>query len=161
MDMKPFTDEYWMEFAFKEAERAFNEEEIPVGAVIIRKNSIIGKGHNMRESFNDPTAHAEIIAITSAASTIESWRLDDCTIYVTLEPCPMCTGAIINARIPRVVFGAYDEKAGMCGSVDNLCDMNLLNHRAVVKGGVEEAKCQSILNAFFKKVRESKSPIDN
>jgi tRNA(adenine34) deaminase len=161
MDMKPFTDEYWMEFAFQEAERAFNEEEIPVGAVIIRKNSIIGKGHNMRESFNDPTAHAEIIAITSAASTIESWRLDDCTIYVTLEPCPMCTGAIINARIPRVVFGAYDEKAGMCGSVDNLCDMNLLNHRAVVKGGVEEAKCQSILNAFFKKVRESKSPIDN
>ena len=161
MDMKPFTDEYWMEFAFQEAERAFNEVEIPVGAVIIRKNSIIGKGHNMRESLNDPTAHAEIIAITSASSTIESWRLDDCTIYVTLEPCPMCTGAIINARIPRVVFGAHNEKAGMCGSVDNLCDMNLLNHRVVVKGGVMEEKCQSIMNAFFKKVRESKSPIDN
>jgi len=161
MDMKPFTDEYWMEFAFQEAERAFNEVEIPVGAVIIRKSSIIGKGHNMRESLNDPTAHAEIIAITSASSTIESWRLDNCTIYVTLEPCPMCTGAIINARIPRVVFGAYNEKAGMCGSVDNLCDMNLLNHRVVVKGGVMEEKCQSIMNAFFKKVRESKSPIDN
>ncbi|HCK98893.1 MAG TPA: tRNA-specific adenosine deaminase [Candidatus Marinimicrobia bacterium] len=150
-----------MEFAFKEAERAFDKGEIPVGAVIIRKNSIIGKGHNMRENLNDPTAHAEIIAITSAAATIESWRLDDCTIYVSLEPCPMCTGAIINARIPRVVFGAYDEKAGMCGSVDNLCDMNLLNHRAVVKGGVMEEKCQSIMNAFFKKVRESKSSIDN
>jgi len=161
MNILPYNDEYWMEFAFKEAERAFDEGEIPVGAVIIRKNSIIGKGHNMRESLNDPTAHAEIIAITSAASTIESWRLDDCTIYVTLEPCPMCTGAIINARIPRVVFGAYDEKAGMCGSVDNLCDMNLLNHRAVVKGGVMEEKCQSIMNVFFKKVRESKSPIDN
>ncbi len=161
MNILPYNDAYWMEFAFKEAERAFDKGEIPVGAVIIRKNSIIGKGHNMRENLNDPTAHAEIIAITSAAATIESWRLDDCTIYVSLEPCPMCTGAIINARIPRVVFGAYDEKAGMCGSVDNLCDMNLLNHRAVVKGGVMEEKCQSIMNAFFKKVRESKSSIDN
>lgn len=150
-----------MGFAFKEAERAFDEGEIPVGAVIIQKNSIIGKGHNMRETLNDPTAHAEIIAITSAASTIESWRLDECTMYVTLEPCPMCAGAVLNARIPRIVFGAYDEKAGMCGSVDNLCDMNLLNHRAAVKGGVEEAKCKSILKAFFKKTRDSESPIEN
>ena len=150
-----------MDFAFKEAERAFDEGEIPVGAVIIKKNLIIGKGHNMRETLNDPTAHAEIIAITSAASTIESWRLDECTMYVTLEPCPMCAGAVLNARIPRVVFGAYDEKAGMCGSVDNLCDQNLLNHRAIVKGGVEEAKCKSILKAFFKKTRDSESPIEN
>ena len=161
MNILHYTDEYWMGFAFKEAERALDEGEIPVGAVIIRKNSIIGKGHNMRESLNDPTAHAEIIAITSAAATIKSWRLDECTMYVTLEPCPMCAGAVLNARIPRIVFGAYDEKAGMCGSVDNLCDQNLLNHRAVVKGGVEEAKCRSILNAFFKKARESESTIEN
>jgi len=161
MNILPYNDEYWMDFAFKEAERAFDKGEIPVGAVIIRKNSIIGKGHNMRETLNDPTAHAEIIAITSAASTIESWRLDDCTMYVTLEPCPMCAGAVLNARIPRVVFGAYDEKAGMCGSVENLCDQNLLNHRAIVKGGVEEAKCRSILNAFFKKARDSESTIEN
>ncbi|MBL7067615.1 MAG: nucleoside deaminase [Candidatus Marinimicrobia bacterium] len=150
-----------MDFAFKEAERALDEGEIPVGAIIIKKNSIIGKGHNMRETLNDPTAHAEIIAITSAASTIESWRLDECTMYVTLEPCLMCAGAVLNARIPRIVFGAYDEKAGMCGSVDNLCDQNLLNHRAIVKGGVEEAKCKSILSAFFKNARDSESSIEN
>lgn len=160
MNILHYTDEYWMNFALKEAERALDEGEIPVGAVIIKKNSIIGKGHNMRETLNDPTAHAEIIAITSAASTIKSWRLDECTMYVTLEPCPMCAGAVLNARIPRVVFGAYDEKAGMCGSVDNLCDQNLLNHRAIVKGGVEEAKCKSILKAFFKKARDSESPIE-
>lgn len=161
MNILHYTDEYWMDFAFKEAERALDEGEIPVGAIIIKKNSIIGKGHNMRETLNDPTAHAEIIAITSAASTIESWRLDECTMYVTLEPCLMCAGAVLNARIPRIVFGAYDEKAGMCGSVDNLCDQNLLNHRAIVKGGVEEAKCKSILSAFFKNARDSESSIEN
>ncbi|MCD6205609.1 MAG: tRNA adenosine(34) deaminase TadA [Candidatus Marinimicrobia bacterium] len=155
------SDEYWINFAFKEAEKAFDKNEIPVGAVIVHENQIVGRGYNLRESLNDPTAHAEIIAITSAASTLNSWRLDDCTLYVTLEPCAMCAGAVLNARIPRLVFGAYDEKAGMCGSVDNLCDLNLMNHRTIVRGGVEAEKCQSILDAFFNKIRIEKSRLEN
>ncbi len=161
VDLSNKTDEYWIDQAFREAEKAFNEKEIPVGAIVVHNNQIIGRGYNMRERLNDPTAHAEIIAITSAASTLGSWRLDDCTLYVTLEPCAMCAGAILNARIPRIVFGAYDKQAGMCGSIDNLCDLNLLNHRAIVRGGVEEAKCQSILNTFFANVRNNKSILDN
>ncbi|MBU0712683.1 tRNA adenosine(34) deaminase TadA [bacterium] len=160
MNILPHNDEYWINLAFKEAEKAFEKKEIPVGAVIIHNNQIVGRGHNMRESLNDPTAHAEIIAITSAASTLNSWRLDDCTLYVTLEPCAMCAGAVLNARIPRLVFGAYDSQAGMCGSVDNLCDMNLLNHKTIVKGGVEADKCQSILTSFFNTIRTPKSDLD-
>ena len=144
-----------MQKALREAQRAFDENEIPVGAVIVHENRIIGKGHNQREQLNDPAAHAEIIAITSASEFLNSWRLDQCTLFVTLEPCPMCAGAVLNARIPRVVFGAYDEQAGMCGSIDNLCDQNLLNHRAVVKGGVREGECRSLLTAFFDKQRDS------
>ena len=140
-----------MQKALREAQRAFDENEIPVGAVIVHENRIIGKGHNQREQLNDPTAHAEMIAITSASEFLNSWRLDQCTLFVTLEPCPMCAGAVLNARIPRVVFGAYDEQAGMCGSIDNLCDQNLLNHRAVVKGGVRERECRSLMTAFFDK----------
>ena len=161
MKVLPFTDEYWMEIAFKEAEKAFDENEIPVGAVVVYENQIIGRGHNMRERLNDPTAHAEIIAITSAAATLNSWRLENCTLYVTLEPCAMCAGAIINARLPRIVYGADDKQAGMCGSIDNLCDLNLSNHRVIVKGGVEESKCQSILNTFFTKVRNTESSLEN
>ncbi len=161
MKVLPFTDEYWMEIAFKEAEKAFDENEIPVGAVVVYENQIIGRGHNMRERLNDPTAHAEIIAITSAAAMLNSWRLENCTLYVTLEPCAMCAGAIINARLPRIVYGADDKQAGMCGSIDNLCDLNLSNHRVIVKGGVEESKCQSILNTFFTKVRNTESSLEN
>ena len=161
MKVLPFTDEYWMEMAFKEAEKAFDENEIPVGAVVVYENQIIGRGHNMRERLNDPTAHAEIIAITSAAATLNSWRLENCTLYVTLEPCAMCAGAIINARLSRIVYGADDKQAGMCGSIDNLCDLNLSNHRIIVKGGVEESKCQSILNTFFTKVRNTESSLEN
>lgn len=149
-------DEYWMRWALKEAELARQEGEIPVGAVVVHQNKIIGRGHNQREHLQDPTAHAEIIAITSAAATLNSWRLNNCTLYVTLEPCPMCAGAILNARIPRVVFGCYDPKAGMCGSIENLCDQNLLNHRASVKGGVAEKECYSLLADFFKERRNVK-----
>jgi len=148
------SDEYWMNFALKQAELALEKGEIPVGALIVRSNRIVGRGYNLRETLKDPTAHAEMLAITSAASTLDSWRLDDCSLYVTLEPCPMCTGAILNARIPRVVFGAYDEKAGMCGSVDNLCDQNLLNHHTIVKGGVREEECKFLLNSFFQTARQ-------
>jgi len=161
MKVIPFTDEYWMEMAFIEAEKALDENEIPVGAIVVYENQIIGRGHNMRERLKDPTAHAEIIAITSAAGTLNSWRLENCTIYVTLEPCAMCAGAIINARLPRIVYGANDKQAGMCGSIDNLCDLNLSNHRVIVKGGVEENKCQSILNTFFAKVRNTESSLEN
>lgn len=147
---------YYMQFAYKEAEKAYEEGEIPVGAVIVKDGIIIGRGHNQREMLKDPTAHAEIIAITSAATYLNEWRLDDCTIYVTLEPCPMCTGAILNAKIPKVVFGAYDEDSGMCGSVDNLCDQNLLNHKATVVGGVLEQQCEMLLKSFFHNIREQK-----
>jgi len=161
MELGNKTDKYWMNQAIREAEKAFKEKEIPVGAVVVHDNQIVGRGHNMRERLNDPTAHAEIIAITSAAATLNTWRLENCILYVTLEPCAMCAGAIINARIPRIVYGAYDKQAGMCGSIDNLCDLNLSNHCAVVKGGVEESKCQSILNTFFANVRSTESSLEN
>ena len=147
-------DEYWMGFALREAKNAFDEEEIPVGAVIIHGNVIVGRGHNLCENLSDPTAHAEMLAITSAAETLKTKRLDGCTIYVTLEPCPMCTGAILNAKIPRVIFGAYDDDAGMCGSVDNLLDRNLLNHKALIKGGVREEECRLLLTDFFQMMRK-------
>jgi len=154
MDFFNKSDEYWMEFAFKEAEKAFEKKEIPVGAIIVKDDQIIGRGHNLREQLHDPTAHAEILAITSAAETLGTWRLENCILYVTLEPCPMCAGAVLNARLPKVVFGAYDNDAGMCGPVDNLCDQNLLNHKANVKGGVLQQKCGALLDYFFKRIRK-------
>jgi tRNA(adenine34) deaminase len=153
MNLMRKSDEYWMGFAIKEAEKAAEKGEIPIGAIIIKENKIIGRGHNLRETLQDPTAHAEMLAITSAAATLKSWRLEKCTLYVTLEPCPMCTGAILNARIPEIVFGAYDTNAGMCGSVDNLCSKNLLNHKVTVKGGVKEEYCKSLIDLFFNNLR--------
>src|SRR6056297_3097758 len=150
------SDDYYMELAYKEAERAFEAGEIPVGAIIVYNETIIGKGYNQREMLKDPTAHAEMLAISSAAEYLDSWRLEDCTLYVTLEPCPMCAGAILNARIPRVVFGAYDRETGMCGSIDNLCDHNLMNHKTTVIGGIMEEKCEIILKSFFNKIRKQK-----
>lgn len=145
-----------MQNALREAEKAFDIEEIPVGAVIVQNNIIIAKGYNQCEMLKDPTAHAEMIAISSAAEYINNWRLEDCILYVTLEPCPMCTGAILNAKIPKVIFGAYDKDAGMCGSIDNLCSLNLLNHKAIVKGGILEEKCEMLLKSFFYQVRQQK-----
>ncbi len=150
-------NEYYMQIAYKEAEKAYDNDEIPVGAIVVYNNNIIGKGYNQREMLNDPTAHAEMIAISSAAEYLNSWRLEECILYVTLEPCPMCTGAILNAKLPKVIFGAYDKDAGMCGSIDNLCDMNLLNHRANVKGGVLEEQCETLLKSFFHKIRKQKN----
>ena len=146
----------FMQQAFFLAEQAYEEKEVPVGAVVVKDESIIGKGYNQREMLKDPTAHAEMLAISSAAEYLDSWRLEDCTLYVTLEPCPMCAGAILNARIPRVVFGAYDDETGMCGSIDNLCDHNLMNHKTTVIGGVMENKCEIILKTFFKTIRKQK-----
>jgi len=148
------SDENWMDFAIREARKALEIDELPVGAVVVHADKIIGRGYNRREVLKDPTAHAEMLAITAAATFLDSWRLEDCTLYVTLEPCPMCTGAILNARIPRVVFGAYDNAAGMCGSVENLCDQNLLNHKALIKGGVRAEICQALLDEFFNNIRK-------
>ena len=148
--------EYWMKLALKEAQKALDENEIPVGAVIIYDDEIIGKGHNQREQLHDPTAHAEMIAISSAADYLGDWRLENCSLYVTLEPCPMCAGAILNARIPQLYFGTYDKKAGMCGSRDNLCQQNLLNHNVTYRSGILQGSCQSILDNFFQKIREDK-----
>ena len=147
------TDEHWMEHAFKEAEQAYKQKEVPVGAVIVHDNKIIGRGYNQIETLRDPTAHAEIIAITAAAAHLENRRLDDCTLYVTLEPCPMCAGAIVLARIPRLVMGAFDPKAGACGTLYNIVQDNRLNHRVELKGNVLEEKCGGILKDFFVKVR--------
>ena len=146
----------WMNEALRLAGKAYREGEIPVGAVIVQKNKIIGRGYNQRERLKDPTAHAEILAITAAAGTLEDWRLIDCTLYVTKEPCPMCAGAIINSRMRLLVFGAYDEEKGCCGSLYQLCGDRRLDSKTAVKGGVEEEKCTAILQEFFQTKRNPK-----
>jgi len=148
---------HWMEEAFREAEKAYGEKEVPVGAVVVLNNKIIGRGRNQRESLKDPTAHAEMLAITAAANYVQDWRIMDATLYVTLEPCPMCAGAILNARIPRIVFGADDHEHGACGGSIQLCSGKFLNHKVEVVGGILEAKCKGILDSFFSESRNPKS----
>ncbi|MBV9124543.1 MAG: nucleoside deaminase [Planctomycetes bacterium] len=143
-----------MEWALKEAENAAAEDEVPVGAVIVSlKEGIIAQAHNQREQLTDPTAHAEMIAITQAAQALHSWRLENCALYVTLEPCPMCAGAIVLARLPLVVYGAADPKAGACDTLYRLCSDPRLNHRAQVVAGVLADRCGAVLSAFFAKKR--------
>lgn len=142
-----------MRFAFREAERAFENDEVPIGCIIVKDGIIIGKGHNQTEQLNDPTAHAEMIAITSACATLENKFLTGCTLYVTLEPCPMCAGAIVNSRVERIVFGAHDPKAGAAGTLYNITEDERLNHRAQTLGGVLDAECSTILKEYFKKKR--------
>ena len=143
-----------MKAAFREAEKAFEQDEVPIGAVVIKNGIIIGRGYNQCESLTDPTAHAEIITITSAANTLKNWRLKDCQLYVTKEPCPMCAGALVNARFNMVVFGMYDEKEGCCGSLYQLCRDNRFKHQLIVKGGIMEDTCTLIVQEFFKKQRK-------
>lgn len=142
-------DSLFMMRALQLADQAASEDEVPVGAIVVHGNRIIGSGYNQREALNDPTAHAEMIAITQAAATLDSWRLEDCTLYVTLEPCPMCAGAIVQARVPRVVYGARDPKAGAVDSLFRLLDDPRLNHRASVTGGVLGDQCGMLLSEFF------------
>jgi tRNA(adenine34) deaminase len=146
-----------MEFALKEAEEALSEDEVPVGAVIVWQDKIIGRGHNQIERLQDPTAHAEMIAITAAAASLNSRRLENCTLYVTLEPCPMCAGAIVLARIPLLVFGAFDPKAGACSTLYNIVNDGKLNHRVEMVTGVSADMCSDVLKRFFAKLRADAS----
>ena len=148
--------EVYMQMALEQAQQAFAIGEIPVGAVITRRDRVIAAAHNQREQLRDPTAHAEMIAITQAAEAVDNWRLVDCVLYVTLEPCLMCAGAIINARVPIVVFGASDPKAGAVQSVFRLLSDARLNHRAEIVSGVLQAPCSQILTHFFQQRRNGK-----
>ena len=146
-------DEYFMELALEEGKKALAEEEVPVGAVLVKGNKIISTGHNSKEASNDPTAHAEILAIKEASQKLRSWRLTDTTLYVTKEPCPMCAGAIVQARIEKLVFGANDDKAGAAGTIFNLLQDKRLNHQVEIASGVRQKECQEILQKFFSKLR--------
>ena len=143
----------WMRKALDQAVLAFEQDEVPVGAVIVHENRVIAEAFNQRETLKDPTAHAEMIAITQAAETMESWRLLDCTLYVTLEPCPMCAGAIVQSRIPFVVYGATDPKGGACDTLFQITSDLRLNHQAAVLGGVMQEDCRAILQEFFRQQR--------
>lgn len=143
-----------MKVALREAERAFDEGEVPVGAVVVRKGEIVGRGHNMVEQLKDPTAHAEMLAITAACATLGEKYLHDCTLYVTLEPCPMCAGSIVWAKVPRMVFGAFDEKAGACGTLFQLVDGAKLNHGCDVLSGVMAEESIALLKTFFAQKRQ-------
>jgi tRNA(adenine34) deaminase len=145
--------ERWMEYALREADRAADHKEVPIGAVIVQEGKIVGRGYNQIENLQDPTAHAEIIAITAAAATLSNRRLENCTMYVTLEPCSMCAGAIVAARIPVLVFGTFDPKAGACGSLYNIVQDRRLNHRVELISGVLEVRCSDILKEFFSRIR--------
>ncbi len=146
-------DRRWMKAALREAERAFEAGEVPVGAVVVRGEQIVGRGHNLVEKLRDPTAHAEMIAITAACETLGSKWLEDCTLYVTLEPCPMCAGAIVWARLRRLVFGAFDEKAGSASTLYNIPQDARLNHHVEIVSGVEADRAGALLQDFFRRRR--------
>ncbi len=153
--------EKFMKEALKEAKKAYEKLEIPVGCVIVKDNKIIARGHNLKETKFDTTKHAEIIAIQKASKKLKSWRLSECEMYVTLEPCSMCAGAIINSRIKRLYYGAKDEKTGAVGSVLNLLQDYKFNHNVEVEQGVLEEECSNILKEFFKNLRLAKKEIKN
>ncbi len=145
--------EHYMKLALQQAVAAFELDEVPVGAVIVHESRVIGAAHNLSVQLRDPTAHAEMMAITQAAEAIGDWRLEHCTLYATLEPCPMCAGAILQSRIPHVVFGATDPKAGAVTSLFQLLSDNRLNHRSTVVDGIMSADCGAILTEFFRQKR--------
>lgn len=149
-------DEIFMKEALKEARKAYEINEVPIGAVIVRNGEIVGRGFNQKETLKDATLHAEISAIKDACSNLGGWRLPGCTMYVTLEPCSMCAGALVNARVERLVIGASDYKTGACGSVLNIVQMEKLNHQIDVQSGVLENECSDILKMFFEELRNSK-----
>jgi len=149
-------DEQWMNCALTEARKALTFDEVPIGAVIVKDNAIIASAYNLRETNQLSTAHAEILAIEKACEVLGTWRLEDCTLYVTLEPCPMCAGAIVQARVPKVVYGAADYKAGCAGTLMNLLQEPRFNHRCDVQEGVLREECGQLLSTFFKNIRDQK-----
>jgi tRNA(adenine34) deaminase len=151
-------DEQGMRAALREAERSAEMDEVPVGCVIVADGMVVGRGHNQVETLKDATAHAEILAIGAASATLDSWRLSDCTLYVTLEPCSMCAGAIILARLGRLVYGAFDPKAGACGSVLDVIHERRLNHRVEVVPGILAEECGGLLRGFFAAKRRKAAP---
>lgn len=151
--LKDKTDDYFIREALKEAKEAFDKGEVPVGAVLAHNNKIIARGHNLRETLHDPTAHAEMIAITQAAEHFGNWRLNNVTLYATLELCPMCAGAVLQGRIPTVVYGATDPVGGACGSVFDLFSTPSCNHTVTVRGSVLEEECGELLRSFFRSRR--------
>jgi tRNA(adenine34) deaminase len=146
-------DQRYMQEAVRLAAEALESDDVPVGALVVKGGRVIGRGWNQREHLQDPTAHAEMLALTAAAQAVGHWRLEGCTLYATLEPCPMCAGAIVLARVPRVVFGAYDEKAGACETLYRITTDPRLNHRAETLGGVLAEPCAELLRAFFRRKR--------
>ena len=151
LDLLP--DEYFMRDALRQAQKAFAKDEVPVGAVIVRGGKIIARAHNQVELLKDATAHAEMLALTEAEAAVGDWRLTDCDLFVTKEPCPMCAGALVHTRIRRVIFGCADLTAGATGSVMNLLQMPTLNHRCEITSGVLQKECAAILQEFFRKRR--------
>lgn len=149
-------DQRFMREAIAVAQRSLDSDDVPVGAIVVLDGRIIGRGYNQREDLQDPTAHAEILALGAAAQSCKQWRLDGCTLYVTLEPCPMCAGAAVLSRLTRVVFGAFDPKAGACGSLYQITQDPRLNHRPETVGGVLAEDCAELLRAFFRKRRALK-----
>ena len=152
--INPPNDEHFMREALRQAQKAYEASEIPVGAVVVRAGHVIARASNQVELLKDATAHAEMLALTQAEAAVGDWRLTDCDLYVTKEPCPMCAGALVHTRIRRLVFGCKDSSAGAAGSVMNLLQMQTLNHRCDVASGVLQEKCAAILQSFFRKRRE-------
>lgn len=153
MNEQQLRDHHFMRLALAEASAASSLGEIPVAALLVHQDQVLASAHNLREIRQDPTAHAEMLVIQNAAECLGSWRLTDSTLYVTLEPCPMCAGAIVQSRIARLVFGAQDPKAGACGSIFDIPAERRLNHRVLVTGGVLESESQALLRSFFRKLR--------
>lgn len=153
--MSTLTHRIWMDEALAEARAAEAHDDVPVGAVVVHRGTVVARAHNERERRQDPTAHAEILALRAAARELASWRLDDCTLYVTLEPCAMCAGAVVLARVPLLVYGAADPKAGAVGSLMDLARDQRLNHRAQVVVGIREDECSAILRRFFHRRRQA------
>ncbi|AID43577.1 tRNA adenosine(34) deaminase TadA [Staphylococcus xylosus] len=151
--------QFYMKMAIEEAKKAGDIGEVPIGAVIVKNDEIIARAHNLRESKKDPTAHAEYLAIQKASKLLKSWRLEECQLYVTLEPCVMCAGAIVMSRIPHVIYGAKDPKGGCAGSLMDLLQEPRFNHRAQVEIGVMEEACSQLLTEFFRNIRKKKKII--
>jgi len=152
--LEPLPDEYFMRDALRQAQKAYAADEVPVGAVVVRDGKIIARAHNQVELLKDATAHAEMLALTEAEAAVGDWRLTDCDLYVTKEPCAMCAGAVVHTRIRRVIFGCPDPSSGAAGSMMNLLQMSSLNHRCQITSGVLQKECAEILQDFFRKRRE-------